>query len=43
MNKKRVLYDAKSFRDIRDLVQNTARTYPDNIAFIIKEKKGEFL
>lgn len=41
MNKKRILYDAKSFRDIRELVQNTVATYPDNIAFVIKEKNGE--
>lgn len=41
MNKKRVLYQAKEYRDIRELVNETVKTYPDNIAFIIKEKKQE--
>jgi len=41
MNKKRILYDAKKYTDVRDLINNTVATYPDNIAFIIKEKKGE--
>lgn len=41
MNKKRVLYQAKEYRDIRELVSETVKNYPDNIAFIIKEKQGE--
>ena len=41
MNKKRVLYQAKEYRDIRELINETVKTYPDNIAFIIKEKQGE--
>ncbi len=41
MNKKRVLYQAKEYRDIRELISETVKTYPNNIAFIIKEKKGE--
>lgn len=41
MNKKRVLYQAKEYRDIRELVSKTVKNYPDNIAFIIKEKQGE--
>ena len=41
MNKKRVLYDAKEYRDIREMIRGTARTYPENIAFIIKEKKKD--
>lgn len=41
MNKKQILYNAKAYRDIRDLLKNTVATYPDNIAFIIKEKNGE--
>lgn len=41
MNKKRVLYQAKEYKDIRELVNETVKTYPDNIAFIIKEKQGE--
>lgn len=39
MNKKRILYDAKEYRDIRELVEDTVNRYPDNIAFVIKEKK----
>jgi long-chain acyl-CoA synthetase len=41
MNKKRILYDAKEFRDIRELVANTVNEYPENVAFIIKEKQNE--
>jgi long-chain acyl-CoA synthetase len=41
MNKKSVLYDAKEFRDIRELVANTVNEYPENIAFIIKEKQKD--
>lgn len=41
MNKKRILYQAKEYRDIRELVNDAVRTYPNNIAFIIKEKKEE--
>lgn len=41
MNKKRELYHAKEYRDIRELVNETVKTYPDNIAFIIKEKKQD--
>ena len=41
MNKKRVLYQSKEYKDIRELVNETVKTYPDNIAFIIKEKQGE--
>ena len=41
MNKKRELYHAKEYRDIRELVNETVKTYPDNIAFIIKEKKKD--
>lgn len=41
MNKKRELYQAKEYRDIRELVSETVKTYPDNIAFIIKEKKKD--
>lgn len=41
MNKKRELYHAKEYRDIRELVSETVKTYPDNIAFIIKEKKKD--
>ncbi|MBO5478129.1 MAG: AMP-binding protein [Clostridia bacterium] len=41
MNKKRVLYEAKEYRDIREMLKDAVNTYPDNIAFIIKEKKEE--
>jgi long-chain acyl-CoA synthetase len=41
MNKKNVLYNAKEFRDIRELIANTVEEYPENIAFIIKEKQKE--
>lgn len=41
MNKKRVLYEAKEYRNIREMVEDTVKTYPENIAFIIKEKRGE--
>lgn len=41
MNKKRILYQAKEYRDIRELVSDAVKRYPNNIAFIIKEKKEE--
>ena len=39
MNKKRVLYEAREYRDIRELVKDTVRRFPENIAFIVKEKQ----
>ena len=39
MNKKRVLYGAREYRDIRELVKDTVRRFPENIAFIVKEKQ----
>ncbi len=39
MNKKRVLYEAREYRDIRELVEDTVSRFPENIAFIVKEKK----
>lgn len=39
MNKKRVLYEAKEYKDIRELVEDTVNKYPNNIAFVIKEKR----
>ncbi len=41
MNQKRILYQAKEYRDIRELVNDAVKTYPNNIAFIVKEKKEE--
>ncbi len=38
MNKKRVLYDAREYRDVRELVNDIVSRYPDNIAFIIKKR-----
>ena len=35
-----VLYDVKEHRDIREMIKNTVNLYPDNKAFIIKEKQG---
>lgn len=42
MDNKKVLYDAKEYRDIREMLKESVQKYGDNIAFIIKEKqKGE--
>lgn len=41
MNQKRVLYQAREYRDIRELVKDAVKRYPNNNAFIIKEKKEE--
>ncbi len=38
MNKKRVLYEAEEYRDIRQMLESTVTKYPNNIAFIIKKK-----
>lgn len=39
MNNKEVLYDAKEFRDIREMINESAKKYANNIAFIVKEKQ----
>lgn len=39
MNNKEVLYDAKEFRDIREMINESAQKYANNIAFIVKEKQ----
>ena len=39
MNGKKVLYDAKEFRDIREMINESAQKYANNIAFIVKEKQ----
>ena len=36
MNNKEVLYDAKEFRDIREMINESAQKYANNIAFIVK-------
>lgn len=41
MNKKQILYDAKKYKDVRELIKSTVEMYSENIAFIIKEKNGE--
>lgn len=42
MDNKKVLYDAKEYRDIREMLKESVQKYGDNISFIIKEKqKGE--
>ena len=37
MNKKRVLYEAREYRDIRELVEDTVSRFPENIAFIVQK------
>lgn len=39
MNNKKALYDAKEFRDIREMINEAVKKYGDNIAFIVKEKQ----
>ena len=42
MDNKKVLYDAKEYRDIREMIKESVQKYENNVAFIIKEKqKGE--
>ena len=41
MNKKRVLYKSKEYKDIRELIKDTVNRYSNNIAFVIKEGKGD--
>ena len=35
------IYEAKTFKNIREIFDNSVELYPDNKAFIIKEKKGK--
>ena len=35
------IYDSKVFNNIREIIDNAVELYPDNKAFIIKEKKGK--
>ncbi|MBQ3145031.1 MAG: AMP-binding protein [Clostridia bacterium] len=35
------IYDAKTFKNVREVLDNAVELYPDNKAFIIKEKKGK--
>lgn len=35
------IYEAKRFKDIREIIDNSVKLYPNNNAFIIKEKEGK--
>ena len=41
MKMKKILYEATEFKDVREIIANSVKQYPDNIAFIIKKKNGE--
>ena len=34
------IYDAEKFNNIRDIMANAVKLYPNNIAFKIKHKEG---
>ena len=40
MKTKNMLYKATEFKNIREIIQNTIKNYPNNNAFIIKNKPG---
>ena len=35
------IYDAKKFNNIKEIIDNSVSLYPNNNAFIIKEKQGK--
>lgn len=35
------IYEAKEFKNIRDIIYNSVKLYPNNAAFIIKQKQGK--
>ena len=35
------IYEAKEFKNIREVIDNSVNLYPNNKAFIIKEKEGK--
>lgn len=35
------IYEAERFENIRDIIDNSVKLYPNNNAFIIKEKNGK--
>jgi len=35
------IYESKTFKNIKEILNNSVELYPDNKAFIIKEKKGK--
>lgn len=43
MKRKQVLYQAKAYHDIREMMKQTVQNYANNIAFIIKKKEGDKL
>ena len=36
------IYKSEEFYNLREVIQNSARKYHDNVAFIIKKKPGEY-
>lgn len=40
MKSKNMLYEAKEFKNLREIIQNSIEKYSDNNAFIIKNKQG---
>ncbi len=43
MNKMQTLYGAEEYKDFRQLLASVAEKYPDNVAFITKKGKGEYI
>lgn len=41
MKSKNMLYEAKEFNNLREVIQNAVNKYPNNNAFIIKNKEGK--
>lgn len=39
--KNKILYNAHQFQNIREILNNTVKLYPKNVAFKIKNKKGK--
>lgn len=35
------IYESKEFKNVREIIDNSAKLYPNNKAFIIKEKEGK--
>ena len=40
MKSKNMLYEAKEFKNLREIIQNSVEKYQYNNAFIIKNKQG---
>ena len=41
MKPSKIIYEAEEFKDLKETLSNTVKNYPDNNAFIIKNKKGK--